>query len=105
MKTYKKLAKHRREQRRRERKAKAERAGNRLYRAERLLATAKRGDLRPVHPRDHYWFAVGMLHARVGERATGQFPLQEPTGGGGSYWGRYRAMYEAGKLYALGAAA
>lgn len=46
------------------------------------------GQLQPVHPRDHYWYGVGLL--------GGAFGLQPPTHGGGSYYARYRAMYEAG---------
>lgn len=46
------------------------------------------GELKPIHPRDHYWFDRGL--------ADQPFTLEAPTGRGGSYYARYRAMYEAG---------
>lgn len=57
-------------------------------RLDELRGQVNLGQLQPVHPRDHHWYRVGL--------EGGQFTLQPPTGRGGSYYARYRAMYEAG---------
>lgn len=52
----------------------------------------------PVHPKDHYWYAVGAAHGRDKRRSMeNSFArlLQEPNGGG-SFYERYKDMYEAG---------
>ena len=88
-----------RRRRRRSRNREDHRAASRLKLHARLERGAKRLEawrkagkagepLRPVHPRERYWFAAGVK----GE----PFTLEIPTHGGGSYYWRYRAMHEAG---------
>lgn len=80
--------KRRREARRLDHRATERRVLHQQERLNILREKVRKGSLEPVHPRDHHWFAVGLR--------GGAFTLQPPTGGGASYYARYRAMYEAG---------
>lgn len=47
----------------------------------------------PIHPKDKFWFGVGVAHGRLRKKPA--FPLEyHPKSG--SYWERYREMYMAG---------
>lgn len=71
------------------------------------MTTDPRRGTTPVHPRERYYYAVGQLHATLSSAAAvPEFRLlAPPTHGGGSYFARYRAMYEAGYAAARKAAA
>lgn len=55
------------------------------------------GNPKPVHPREKYWYNVGLAHGSDKRRkAKNSFPLQPPSHKGASYYERYREMYMLG---------
>lgn len=52
-------------------------------------------NVKPVHPREKHWFAVGVKHGNDGRRKRPNFPLKFHNASG-SYYERYKEMYEAG---------